>query len=248
MKKLLTLFTVLGLTAYGYSQDLDYDEMLKVLDERSSFMDSDFSARATMISEDPEEGIDRNTIRMFRRDNRDEFLILFEAPETKIGQGYLRIGENLWFYDPESRKFSHTSMKDSFDSSDARNSDFSRSSYSEDYRVARAESGTLGRFDVWVLDLEGKHNEVTYPFQKIWVTKDNLLILKTEDYSLNQRLLRTSLYPGWSKVGDSYTPNKMIFIDELVEGKKTQVNLSNLSVADIRDDVFTKAYVERVSQ
>jgi hypothetical protein len=98
-----------------------------------------------MISEDPEEGVDRSTFRMFRRDAKDEFLILFEAPETKIGQGYLKIGDNLWFYDPESRKFNHSSLKDSFDSSDARNSDFSRSSYSEDYRVARAESGTLGR-------------------------------------------------------------------------------------------------------
>jgi len=248
MKKLFSLLIILGSTFYGFTQDLDYEEMLQVLDERSSFLNSDFSARATMISEDPEDGVDRNTIRMFRRDARDEFLILFEAPETKIGQGYLRIGENLWFYDPESRKFSHTSMKDSFDSSDARNSDFSRSTYSEDYQVTSAQSGKLGRFEVWILELEGKHNEVTYPYQKIWVTKDNLLILKTEDYSLNQRLLRTSLYPGWSQVGESFTPNKMIFIDELVEGKKTQVNMSNLSVSDIRDDVFTKAYVERVSQ
>jgi hypothetical protein len=30
-------------------------------------------------------------------------------PESQLGQGYLKVDDNLWFYDPESRKFSHSS-------------------------------------------------------------------------------------------------------------------------------------------
>jgi len=222
--------------------------LLTTLDGRTSFVGKDFSAQISMISQDPEKGLEKNQVRMFRRDSRDEFLILFESPSTKRGQGYLRNGDSLFFYDAKSRKFTHQSMKESFEGSDARNSDFNRSTLSKDYKVATWEGGEYGRQKVWILNLEALNNEVTYPFLKMWVTQESLLILKTEDYSLNKRHMRTSVYPSWSKVGDSYTPNKMIFTDELIPGKETQISLSKISTAALPDEVFTKPYLERVSR
>jgi len=43
-------------------------------------------------------------------------------------------------------------------------------------------------------------------------------------------------------------PAQIILIDELVEGKKTTMNFEDVSTAPLPDSVFTKAYVERVSQ
>jgi hypothetical protein len=40
----------------------------------------------------------------------------------------------------------------------------------------------------------------------------------------------------------------MVFIDELVEGNKTQISVSEISTNDIPDHVFTKAYIERVNR
>ena len=223
-------------------------ELLENIDVSMNFDDSDFASVMTMISEDPETGVEKRVIQQYRRDSEEKFLMLFEEPVTQRGQGYLMIDDNLWFYDPESRKFSHTSMKEQFAESDANNSDFQRSSIAEDYSVTSVTEGRLGQFNVYVMELEGRHNEVTYPKEKIWVTRDTNLVLKTEDSSANGRLMRTSYFPAYAKVEGKYMPTKMIFIDNLIEGKKTQITITNISVADLANSLFTKAYVERVNR
>ena len=99
-----------------------------------------------------------------------------------------------------------------------------------------------------MLDLQATNDEVTYPFLKVWVTRNGNLILKTEDYSLTERLMRPSYYPRYARVGNAMVPTEMIFVDKLVEGKKTQISLSDLSAAPIPNSVFTKAYVERANR
>jgi len=101
---------------------------------------------------------------------------------------------------------------------------------------------------VWIVELAGIHNEVTYPFKKIWITKKDGLLLKSEDYSLTKRLLRTSFYTSYKKVGTSYVADKFQFVDALVTGKKTTITLAEISVAPVPDNVFTKSYVERVNR
>jgi hypothetical protein len=175
-------------------------------------------------------------------------VFLFIEPAVQKGQGYLRIDESLWFYDPESRKFTHTSMKERFGGSHARNSDFGLSRLQDDYQVRSIEEATLGRYQVSLVDLAATHNEVTYPRRRIWVTRHTHLILKSEDYSETNRLLRTSLFPAYAKVGDRMVPSRMIFVDELVKGAKTTLTLAEISLAPLPDSVFTKSYVERVNR
>jgi len=210
--------------------------------------DGDLAAVMTLVTEDPEEGVDRQVVQQFRRDDEDMFLMLVKEPATRLGQGYLRVDDNLWFYDPESRNFSHTSMKEQFSDSDARNSDFGASSYNDDYEVTAISEGRLGRYDVYVLDLTARNNEVTYPSEKLWVTRDQYLPLKIEDYSATGRLMRTSLFPQYARAGNSYIPTTMIFVDELVEGRKTQITVTDISTDPLPDSIFTKAYVERVNR
>ena len=231
-----------------WAVDIDVQALLVEIDRLRTFADQDFTAVMTLVSEDPEDGIERTVVQQFRRDADDAFLILIRDPAVQRGQGYLRQGDNLWFYDPESRKFSHTSMAESFQGTDARNSDFGEVSLAEDYAVRSIAEETLGRHAVYVLDLQATSDEVTYPYLKAWVTREGALILKTEDYSLTERLMRTSYYPRYARVGDAVVPTEMIFVDELVAERKTQISLSDLSSAPIPDSVFTKAYVERANR
>ena len=240
---------LLGLSGGGFALTItEAQEKLNIIDSQSNFRGLDFSAVMTMISEDPEKGIEKNVVQQFRRDSDDKFLMLFQEPAVKKGQGYLMIDDNLWFYDPQSRKFSHTSIKDSFGGSDARNSDFNQSTLSDDYEVKTVMEGILGRYEVYIFDLEAVNNEVTYPGRKLWITKSGYLILKSEDYSAAGRLMRTSLYPSYVKVDDKFMPTKIIFKDELIEGKKTQITITDLSTNALPDTLFTKAYVERVNR
>ncbi|MBN1523208.1 MAG: outer membrane lipoprotein-sorting protein [Spirochaetales bacterium] len=248
MKHFFITATILLLITTSLVASPNFQKMLEDIDRQSNFDNKDFSSQVTMIHEDPEEGIDKTVLRQFRRDRDDMFVILLQSPEVKKGQGYLRAEENLWFYDPESRKFSHSSMKENFQGSEAKNSDFRMWTYSKDYTVESWADGKLGNFDVWILDLKATHNEVTYPYKKFWITKNENLLLKTEDYSLNKRLMRTSLFLSYTKSGDTYIPNKIIFIDELIKGKKTQITFEDISTMPIPNSVFTKAYIERVSR
>lgn len=224
------------------------NSLLAEIDRNTNMEQQDLSMVATMITESNEDGVDKNIVRMFRRDAEDQFLILFQEPENQRGQGYLQVDDTLWFYDPESRKFTHTSMKDSFDDSDANNSDFGESNWVEDYEVVSTTEGTLGKFDVFILEMEAKHDEVTYPSMKIWVNKTPALVLKAEEYSLSGRLLRTSYFPNYTKVGESFLATQMIFVDEVVAGDKTTISFEKISTSALTNDVFSKSYVERVNK
>jgi outer membrane lipoprotein-sorting protein len=255
LPKIRLNFTLISLIITGllvliplvYAQTPDFEELLEAIDNRSNFT-GDFSATFTLVSNDPDEGTETNQVRFFRRDDEDKFLLLILKPETQLGQGYLNIEDGLWFYDPESRQFTYTSLSESFEGSDANNDDFGASNLAPDYNVAIATEDTLGNFDVWMLQLAAVNDEVTYPFVTIWVTREQGLVLKREEYSLTKRLLRTSFYPSYAKVGESFIADRMIFVDALVEGKMTEVNITEITTAKIPNNVFTKAYVERVNR
>lgn len=223
------------------------NDLLQEIDQNSNLTGYDLSMVATMVTESSSDGVSKNVVRMFRRDSEDKFLLLFQEPENQKGQGYLQVDETLWFYDPESRKFTHTSIKDSFGDTNANNSDFGASTWAEDYTVVKSETGTLGQFSVNILDLVATHNEVTYPTMRIWVNQQPALVLKAESFSLSGRLMRTTYFPSYAQAGDAFIANKMIFVDEVVEGNKTTLQLDRISTVQLGSDVFTKAYVERVN-
>jgi outer membrane lipoprotein-sorting protein len=250
MKKTITVLALLAAitltTAFATTVD-EGTKILKIIDGQSNFEGSDFSATLSMISEDPEDGIDKTVVYQFRDDDGDKFLMLIKEPTINKGQGYLKIDDNLWFYDPSSRKFSHTSMKEQFNNSDANNSDFTSSSLLEDYKVVGVDEGKLGSYEVNILSLEALNDEVTYPTQKLYVAKNGNVTLKKEEFSKNNTLLRSSYFTKYQVVDGNYMPTYMIYQDELVEGKKTTIQIRNISTADLPDSVFTKSYIERVN-
>jgi hypothetical protein len=239
---------VRGGVALAAEAEPDIDAIIRAIDEQSSILASDFTATLTIVTQDPEKGAEKFVVREFRRDRENKFLLLILEPRAQMGQGYLMDEENLWFYDPESRKFSHTSLKERFAGSDARNEDFTQSTLAKDYRVTGYQSGTLGNYQVYIIDLEAVHNEVADPYLKIWVAKEHNLVLKVESYSLTKRLMRTALFPNYIKEGDVVIPRVMIFVDELVPGRRTQITVTEHSLADLPDTVFTKAFVERANR
>ena len=147
MKKMrfLTAVLLFVLAAGAMVQAGDFshiEAILERLDAQSRFDGSDFSAVLTMIVEDPEKGIEKMVVRQFRRDDGERFLLLIQEPVTQRGQGYLLEGDNLWFYDPSSRQFAHTSLKETFQGSDARNADFGSNTYSSSYEIEGYLEGT----------------------------------------------------------------------------------------------------------
>lgn len=245
-RAVLFLILAAGFTAAVFAEP-DFKTMLKEIDQLGSFNDTDFSCVYTFVSEKPGEETEVTQARMFRRDASEQFVMLILKPEYQKGQGYLKVDDNVWFYDPESRKFTHSSLKENVQNSEAKNSDLDSLSLAEDYEVESWEEGMLGNFSTYILNLKALNDEVTYPRMKIWVRTDSTIVLKEEDYSLSNRLMRTTYFPKYVKVGEKYVPSQILIVDNLQEGEKTQLTMKNPSTADLPDSVFSKAYIERVN-
>jgi hypothetical protein len=252
MRKTLSTLAALGcLLAAALpaaAETPDFEAMIREIDEISTFKNQDFSAVFTIVTDKPEKKQKVSQIRMFRRDSKDQSLILIQLPEADKGQGYLMEGDNLQFYDPTSRKFNHTSMKEALADSEAQNDDFKKDDTLEDYTISGTAAGTLGKFPVWIIDLKAKTNDVSYDQIRLSVRQDKPLVLKQEYLSVSGRLMRTILYPKYADVGKGkFFPSQMLVIDEINKGEKSQITMSEISVEPLPDKVFTKAFLEQTN-
>ena len=110
------------------------------------------------------------------------------------------------------------------------------------------QSGKLGKYDVWIAELQANNDEVPFPYIKMWVEKGRQIVMKVEEYSLSKKLLRTAYYTSYVQIGESFVPTVQIFQDGLIPEKRTQTTYTNISTKPVPDDVFTKNYLERMSQ
>ncbi|MFQ3547830.1 MAG: outer membrane lipoprotein-sorting protein [Termitinemataceae bacterium] len=226
----------------------DVRAIIAKIDAMNDFSGLDFTGVFTIVSEKPGEKAALTQIRMFRRDSKDQFTLLIQQPEASKGQGYLKDGDNVWFYDPSSRKFTHSSLKENLNNSDAKNSDFSRRSILDDYDISTTEEGMLGKFPVWIITIKAKTDTVPYDISKLFIRKDGYLLLKQEDYSVSGKKMRTTLYPKYADLGNGKMfPSQMLIVDELNPGEKSQITMTELSTNRLPDKVFTKAFLEQVN-
>ena len=224
------------------------NKILAELDDLGNFPGKDYSALFTIVSEKPGEKQSVTQVRIFRRDAKKQFTILIMLPEVNKGQGYLREEDNVWFYDPTSRKFSHSSVKENLQNSEAKNSDFTAGSMAEDYDVQKVTEGAVGKYPVWILDLKAKTNEVSYDRLLLYVRKDKTMTLKEEAYSVNGRLMRTTLFPKYITLEGKLLPSQILIVDEINKGEKSQITMAEQSVEKLPDKVFTKAFLEQVNK
>ena len=248
MKRLLAVAALAIAAIGGAAFAQDAPAMLAELDRQGDFSGVDFAAVYTIVSQKPGEKDTVTQVRMFRRDAKTQFAMLIVLPEVNKGQGYLREDDNVWFYDPTSRKFSFSSIKENIQNSEAKNSDLTQRSILDDYDVAGVSEGAIGKIPVWVLDLKAKTKDVSYERVVMHVRKDRTMLLKQEDYSVSGRLMRTSLYPKYAEISGRLIPSQMLFIDELNPGERSQLTMTEQSLAALPDKVFTKAFLEQVNK
>ncbi|MCL1993154.1 MAG: outer membrane lipoprotein-sorting protein [Spirochaetes bacterium] len=254
ISKVATFAFIMMIVANGLSAMTD-QELLARVDSLVSFPDTDFSAEYTIIQERPGQARVTTVAGVFRRDALDTYVVVVMQPLASRGQGYLKESGTLWFFDPQSNRFNSTSSADVFQNTNIRNSDFTRSTLAQDYRVVSGEYVMLGRFRARLLTLEAVHNNVTYPRMRVWINEQGLL-LKTEEMSLSGQLLRTTLIPDYYNIGGRFVPRQLMFIDALrgavVGGnfvnERTLVTVARPSFANLADSVFSRAFLENVNR
>ena len=245
---LLAILTVIG-AGVGWAQSPDFVAMLRAIDANGDFGTQDYSAVFTIVTQKPGEKDSVIEVKLFRRDEHDQMVWIMLKPEAQKGQGFLKVDENIWMYDPESGKFNHSTMKEQIQNSKAKSSDLKRTSYANDYDIDTTSEGVLGKYPVWIVSLKAKNNEVSYASVKLSIRKDKPLVLKEEDYSLSDRLMRTVYFPPtYIEVAGKTISSQMLIVDELNKGEKSQLTISDVSVAPLPDATFSKAFLSQSSK
>ena len=260
MKKLFIALTMIFMAVSVWSiSKQETEELLKLAQENSAFMNTDFSGNYTVVQEKSGEGKNVTEAILYRRDSTSRWTILITGPVKEKGKGYLQYDDNIWFFDPADRRFTFTSAKDKFQNTNANNSDFTPQYYYRDYSIEKFEEVKLGNLECVLFELKAKVENVTYPMLKLWVTKNDGLVRKKEDYSLSGQKLRSTAVPSYQlvKAGDkSYSvPVSMLIQDNLrgkkigdkVQYEKTQITIKNVSFEKVSDTVYTKPYLEMMS-
>jgi outer membrane lipoprotein-sorting protein len=230
------------------------EDILKEI-EQITELEADGTAKVDITQQKAGEGVKVYKSIYYRRDEDDSFLIVFTEPEVEKGNGYLRVGDNFWMYRRNTRTFQHITRDESIAGTDASGGDFENKKLTEMYKPVVDENGneiikeaTLGNIPVYEFELEAKIEDVSYPEVVYWVRQDNYLPLKIQSYSLNGTLMMTSYFLKYTIIQDKYLCIKSMYVDEFEEGNKTLVEIKEISIQEIDDHVFTKAYLESLSK
>lgn len=192
---------------------------------------------------------------VYRRDEDDKLMILFLKPKAEAGKGYLRLDKNLFMYDPTVGKWERRTERERIGGTDSRRTDFDESRLAEEYKATFIAEEKLGAFDTYRIKLEAKPGvDVAYPIQEMWVDKASNNLLKSQEFALSKRLMRTSYYPKWekkfseSKKADVYFPKEIRIYDEVEKGNETRVVIQQVDLNALEANIFTKAWLESKSR
>ena len=251
MKKILSIFalTVLFTAAiFAQTDAATSEKAFKILEDAEDTLayHGDYSATISLVIEKPGKPKENLQYKIFQRTDAKLMTIVQLFPEADKGTGYLRNEDNIWSYDPISRKFTHTSIKEALGDSDIKLDDVDQSDshWRDNYNIETYEEGTLGKYPVHIITVRAKTSEPSYAKSKYYIRTDIPLLLKQEDFSGSDRLMRTTLLPKYSKVPAGYVPTQVIMRDELNKGEQTQQVISDLTFDALPDKIFTKAYLE----
>lgn len=257
IKKILALCVLAVCSGFVFAEvtKAEAEKILKLADSNTNYSGTDFKGDYTIVTDKPGSGKSVLNAIMYRRDSNNMFTIRILAPEADRGKGYVQFDSTIWFYDPKDRQFTYTSSKSKFQNTNLNNSDLIPQTLSTDYEIENFSEVQLGKFNCIYFELKATVKGVEYPYIKLWVSKDDGLIRKKEDYSLSKQLLRTIAIPTYQKIEKYNVPGGMLVVDNLrgtkINGKtqyeKTQITITNVSFQKQPNTVYSKQFLEDMS-
>jgi len=186
------------------------------------------------------------------KDGDDKFEMLFTAPKTEAGNGYLRLGQNLWFYDARLGHWERRTSRERIAGTGANASDLRAFRMSDAYSAQDEGEELLGQTPVRKLLLKAREDvDVAFPVVRVWIDKNHLL-LKQQEYALSGKLLRTALTTRLHRLKgpehDVLLPREIRIYDEIDKTRTTTVVVKTLDPSALSPELFTKAWLEGKSR
>lgn len=250
---LLALLISAGAQAEGLSPE-ETMALVKEIDDRQR-NSGDYKALCYLELKEKDKNDLIYQLVVYRRDENDKLMMLFIKPKAEAGKGYLRIDKNLFMYDPATGKWDRRTERERIGGTDSRRADYDESRLAEEYDPVYVKEGKLGKFKVHQLKLTAKKDaDVAYPVMRLWVDQATGNILKSQEFALSGKLMRTSYYPKWEKMfsqskgADVYFPREIRIYDEIEKGNRTTIVIQKVDLRSLPANIFTKAWLESRSR
>jgi outer membrane lipoprotein-sorting protein len=172
------------------------------------------------------------------------------APPREQGTKMLKLKDQLWTYSPSTDRIIRIAghlLRQS-----VMGSDLSYEDMMEDPKLHHLYSATITGEDTtngrlcWILELQGRKDDLAYQSRKVWVDKQRYLALKEERFAKSGKLLKSTNVVETMKADNRWIAKQVIFKDELKTGDGTEFIIESIRFnADIPDYIFSKASLRK---
>lgn len=169
-------------------------------------------------------------------------LARYTSPAAFNDRMVLMVDRNMWFIRSGLKKPVSISPRQKL-MGDAANGDIASTNYAEDYTGELAGQDTVKGEACYVLDLKAANKNVTYDRIKYWVSKERLVGVKAEFYTLSGKLFKTAdfKYDNRLRTGDGAEApfvSELVIHDAIQKDRVTAMAYSNIKVEPIPDSTF----------
>jgi hypothetical protein len=227
----------LSVTAPTVQAKMSYQEMLQMADEARG---SEEGVQLVISMDSIENG--REQHRKMRLTAKGyNGLIDTLAPSNVKGQKFLMLERSMWFANPGLSKPIPVSPRQKFMGT-AVNGDIASTNYAGDYKIVSAEEGRVNEEACLVLNLQAIDNRATYDKIKYWISKDRLVGLKAEFYTVSGKMFKKAAFEYQHNIVLNGKPrefiSKMIVTSEIIKDNVSTLRYSKPLLKEVPDSFF----------
>lgn len=244
MNKLLCALLLL-VAVHLSAQKPSASDILKAVDKNMSSGSSISSTRMVVHSQ----RASRTVASTNYGQGNDKFYSEYTSPPRDKGTKMLKLGTDLWIFDPNTDRtvqISGNMLKQSVMGSDLSYEDFmEESKLFEDYSATIQKESSYDGRECWVLSLIAKRKDVSYYKRIIYVDKQRNVSLYEEWYAKSGKLMKTIKASDVQRIQNRWYPRKIVFKDQLKAGKGTEYYIDEIKFdVSIPKHIFSKAILK----
>jgi hypothetical protein len=166
--------------------------------------------------------------------------IMIDPPKVK-NQKIMMVDHNMWYTKPGLKKPVPVSSRQKLIGG-AAYGDIAATNYADDYEATALPDETINGELCYVFDLKAISKKSTYDQIKYWISKDRLVGVKSEFYTVSGKLFKTAVFEYANQVILENKPSpfisRMTITDALIATNITTLIFNNNQIVRVPDSTF----------
>lgn len=166
--------------------------------------------------------------------------IMIDPPKVK-NQKIMMVDHNMWYTKPGLKKPVPVSSRQKLVGG-AAYGDIAATNYADDYAPTPLPDETIDGEPCYVFDLKAISKKSTYDQIKYWISKDRLVGVKAEFYTVSGKLFKTAVFEYANQVVIDNKPSpfisRMTITDALIETNITTLIFNDNQLVRVPDSTF----------